>query len=130
MASLLNSIQSNNANLAVNTPPTFVMPSKPSSQEIPPAAKSTLLAGSMCGILGGVWAAPPKFDAKKLIDMNNDTFEHATTNVKKKCPQELEAFRSLRSAIKNKIDDSLVSFLIAKKKFPKLNYLKSSTKQI
>lgn len=124
MTNLLTSIQNNNANLAVNTPPTFTMPSNSSAQGIPPEAKSTLLAGSMCGVLGGIWAAPPKFDAKNLIEMKDDKFESTTKDIKKKLPQEYENFCNMRIAIKEKINNSLNFFFDNNEKISKTTLLK------
>ncbi len=123
MTSLLTTNFNTNSNSALNTLVAAPISTTKTQTGVPPEAKSALLSASMCAILGGIWAAPPKFNAQDLLNMKNDTFTSTTQKAKTACPEAFLSFNVIKENIQNKTDSYISHFFGEKNKITKKEIL-------
>ena len=124
MASLITNLQNNNAIPPLNNAPQYKLPAQPPQVGLSPEAKSSLLAGVMSGVLGGVWGAPSKFDAKTLINLEKDTFDKATKTAQKKLPEQFNKFIEIKNYITDKTNTHINHFFGESNELNKKDILK------
>lgn len=127
MTNLIQHLQTNNSLPNVQSAPKWNQNNIRQNQMqsgLSPEAKSTLWSGLMCGVLGGVWAAPPKYNAVELINLKQDTFTKETKNVQKTVPEAFSSFTEIRNQINNELEDNLNYFFGDKSEISKQSLLK------
>lgn len=123
MTSLLTTQFNTKSNTDLNSLVTAPISTTKTQVGMPPEAKSALLSASMCAVLGGVWAAPPKFNAQDLLNMKNDTFVSTTQKAKTACPEAFSNFNTVKENIQNKTDNYINHFFGEKNKITKREIL-------
>lgn len=128
MASLIHNIPQNTTLPQMHTAPRYntnnVSYATQPQVGLSPEAKSTLWSGAMCGVLGGVWGAKPKFDAEELIRLEDDTFTKVTKKLQNSNDTAFIDFLTTRKKINNKIKLNAEFFFGDKSEISKEDLLK------